>query len=138
VVFTAGGDVDFDGNSYWPDWPVGPAPTSTFPGSFVQGLPVTEGRQYPQYFIQTDAALSETTCKNDGSGCAVPPPNAPGKFYPYFSRVGSGTSCTIEFGNVSSGPGVNNLGKDAQYGTNQFKTFGYPEFIGPIKPNTCT
>jgi hypothetical protein len=138
MFFTQNGDLDFDGNSYWPDWPVGVAPTTTYPGSFVQGLPTTAGNQYTQYFIQTDVALSESTCPGAGPGCAVPPPNAPGGFYPYFSRVGSGTACTIEFGNVSSGPGVNNLGQDAQYGSDQFATFGYPEFIGPIQPNTCT
>ena len=43
----------------------------------------------------------------------------------------------IEFGNVFVRPGVNDFGKDAQYGTNQTPTLGYPEFIGPILPNNC-
>ena len=30
------------------------------------------------------------------------------------------------------------FGKDAQYGTNQFTTLGYPEFIGPTHNNPCT
>jgi len=136
---TQNGDLDFDGSSYWPDYPTGVSPTATFPGSFVQQLPLTRGRSYPSYFVQTDAALSESTCVASPSGCAVPPPNAPGKFYPYFSRVGTTTSsCVIEFGNVASGAGVNNLGKDAQYGTNQEATLGYPEFEAPVMPNTCT
>jgi hypothetical protein len=38
---------------------------------------------------------------------------------------------------VSSGFGVSNLGKDAQYGTDQFATYGYPQFIGPTHINPC-
>jgi hypothetical protein len=135
---TQNGDLDFDGTPYYADWPLSTSPTSTFPGSFQQALPVTEGRQYPQYFIQTDAALSESTCTSTGAGCALPPPNGPGKFYPYWSRSGSGTACTILFGNVT-GPGISALGKDAQYGSDQQPVLGYPEFTGPIKSNsTCT
>ena len=29
------------------------------------------------------------------------------------------------------------FGKDAQYGTNQFNTFGYPQFISPSHNNPC-
>jgi hypothetical protein len=67
----------------------------------------------------------------------VPPPNAPGQFYPYWSRLSQGDTCVIEFGNVSSGHGVDNLGGDAQYGTDQSATLGYPEFLGPVQSNTC-
>ena len=69
----------------------------------------------------------------------MPPQNAPGKFYPYWSRVSSDGVCRIEFGNVGSGAGVNNLGKDAQYGDNSgFAKYGYPEFIGTVQDNrTC-
>ena len=49
----------------------------------------------------------------------------------------SGGTCTIEFGNVNSGAGVDNLGKDAQYGTDQRATLGYDEFIGPTRSNAC-
>ena len=69
-------------------------------------------------------------------GCAIPPPQAPGKFFPYFSRADHNGTCTIEFGNVSAG--VNTFGKDAQYGTDRFATLGYDEFEGPIKSNACT
>jgi uncharacterized membrane protein len=134
--YTQNGDLDFDGTPYWADWPTGTSPTATFPSSFVQQLPQTQSRSYPQYFVQTDAALSESTCTASPSGCALPPPNGPGKFYPYFSRVGSSTSCVIEFGNVSSGAGVHTLGKDAQYGSNQAPTIGYPEFEGPVLNNS--
>lgn len=142
------GDLDFDGNPYWADWPVAPNPTFTFPGSFVQNLPVTDGnQQYQQFFMQTDVALSESTCTTTGAGCAVPPPTAPGHFYPYWSRTGGdggrgwdgwgrgGAGCVIEFGNVQDG--VNTYGGDAQYGTDQQATLGYPEFIGPTMDNSC-
>ncbi|HWF75342.1 MAG TPA: hypothetical protein VG186_18490, partial [Solirubrobacteraceae bacterium] len=137
--FAQNGDLDFDGSPYWPEWPTGIAPTGKYPGSFVQWRPTTRGRQYPLYRIQTDLALSESTCTaSDPAGCAVPPPNAPGKFYPYWSRLSAGLSgCYILFGNVSSGSGVDNLGGDAQYGTNQLTTLGYPEFQGPYQSNAC-
>jgi hypothetical protein len=137
--FAQNGDLDFDGTPYWPEWPTGAQPTAKFPGSFVQQLPTTNGAQYPQFFIQTDLALSESTCQASTVGCTVPP-NGPGDFYPYWSRVSSGgrhASCTLEFGNVSSGTGVNDFGGAAQYGTDQQPTLGYPEFEGPVMSNAC-
>jgi hypothetical protein len=132
----AGGDLDFDGTSYWPDWPLGPDPTQTYPGSFVQALPTTGGgQQYDSFFIQTDTALSESTCTASGAGCTVPPPG-PGHFYPYWSRATTPTGCFLEFGNVSSG--VDDFGEDAQYGTDQQPTLGYPEFEGPVMSNSCS
>ena len=64
------------------------------------------------------------------------PPNGPGHFYPYWARADSSGTCTLEFGNVSTG--VNDYGKDAQYGTVQLAKLGYPEFEGPVQSNTCT
>lgn len=131
------GDLDFDGTPYWPEWPVGPAPTAKYPGSFVQALPRTDGAPYKKFFIQTDLALSESTCSGTTTaGCSVPPPG-PGHFYPYWSRVTTHHGCTLEFGNVSSGPGVNNYGKDAQYGQDMVATLGYPEYEGPVLDNSC-
>ncbi len=132
-LITQNGDLDFDGSPYWPEWPTSTRP-SIYPGALVQSLPTTQGNQYAQYFIQTDLALSESTCQTDGTGCSVPPPNAPGQFYPYWTRVGSGPgSCKLEFGNVSTGA---TFGKDAQYGTNQQAAAGYPEFWGPTMDNS--
>ena len=123
------GDLDFDGTSYWPEWPTGTTPTS-YPSSFVISPPTTNGHEYQQWFPQTDIALSEASCTSSNmNGCTVPP-SGPGNFYPYWSEVGKGSSCVFEFGNVSSGAGVNDFGGDAQYGTNQFSTLGYPEFEG--------
>lgn len=126
------GDLDFDGSPYWTEWPTATTP-NIYPASFVQQLPTTNGSQYPGFFLQTDTALSESTCTTSGAGCAIPPPNAPGKFYPYWSRVPGGGGCVIEFGNVSAG---NTYGKDAQYGTDQEARIGYPEFEGPVMSNT--
>jgi hypothetical protein len=132
-LITQNGDLDFDGTPYWSEWPTSTTP-SIFPGAMVQRLPTTQGDQYSQYFIQTDLALSESTCQADGTGCAVPPPNGPGQFYPYWTRVGSSaSSCRLEFGNVSTGA---TFGKDAQYGTDQEATAGYPEFWGPTMDNS--
>jgi hypothetical protein len=127
------GDLDFDGSPYWPEWPTGTTPTIN-PSTFQQSLPVTNfGQQYSQFFIQTDLALSESTCTAMGAGCSVPPPNAPGHFYPYWSRAQQG--CVLEFGNVSQG--VNDFGGDAQYGADQQAALGYPEFEGPVMNNGC-
>ena len=98
--------------------------------------PTTRGRQYSQFFFQTDIALSESTCTSTTlSGCTVPP-QGPGGFYPFWSETRQGGTCDFEFGNVTSH--VRDFGKDAEYGTDQFLTLGYPEFIGPLHPATCS
>jgi hypothetical protein len=134
--FFSGGDIDFDGTSYWPDWPTGVSPTATTPGSFVQSAPTTNGHSYPQSFFQTDIALSESTCGADISGCTVPP-SGPGNFYPYWSTITSGNTCSILFGNVAGGGGVNDFGGTAQYGTDLRNEIGYNEFEGPVTPAVC-
>ncbi|HLK72135.1 MAG TPA: hypothetical protein VKU77_00665 [Streptosporangiaceae bacterium] len=132
------GDVNFDGTPYWKEWPTGLRPNLN-PSSFLERFPTTNGRQYSQFFFQTDVALSEATCTPDTlSGCTVPP-QGPGGFYPYWTALqapGLGV-CALEFGNVSGFGALNTFGKDAQYGTNQFPTLGYPEFEGPVHNNTC-
>jgi hypothetical protein len=135
--FLGGGDLDFDGTPYYPDWPTGITPTATTPSSFQQATPLSRGSVYPRSFFQTDVALSESTCGASLSGCTVPP-QGPGNFYPYWSRMRQGKQCSILFGNVSSGPGVNNFGGDAQYGTDQRPTLGYDEFEGPIMNGVCS
>jgi hypothetical protein len=129
------GDLDFDGTPYWKEWPTGLNPT-LYPGSFLEQFPTSNGRQYSQFFFQTDVALSESTCTPSTlSGCTVPP-KGPGGFYPYWTQDQFGDVCALEFGNVSSGPGAITYGQDEQYGTNMFPTLGYPEFEGPVH-NTC-
>jgi hypothetical protein len=139
--FNAGGDLDFDGTPYWPEWPTGATPTSRLPSSFVWYEPTTtHDAQYSQFYFQTDVGLSETTCAAkpaSNKACSVPPPGAPGRFYPYFTRVDANGTCAFELGNVQSGPGVDDFGGDAGYGTNQFATLAYPEIIGPVHSNSC-
>jgi len=142
------GDLDFNGTPYRTEWPTSAKPTSLYPSSFVQSLPSTNGRQYAKWYIQTDVALSESTCQMSSTGtvtgCAVPPSgtevDTPSHtaFYPYWSEVDTHGTCTIEFGNVSSGKGVNDFGKDSQYGRNQFRNLGYPEYEGSVRANTCS
>jgi hypothetical protein len=135
--FLSGGDIDFDGTSYWPDWPTGVSATATTPGSFVQSPPASNGQGYSQSFFQTDVALSEATCAESLSGCTVPPPG-PGNFYPYWSTISNGSSCSILFGNVASGAGVNDYGGDAQYGTDLRNEIGYDEFESTPTPAVCS
>jgi hypothetical protein len=130
------GDLDFDGTPYWPEWPTGTTP-GTFPSSFVESMPCSGGEAYRQYFLQTDLALSESTCTtSDPAGCTVPP-DGPGGCYPFWSEVGADTgSRVLEFGNVTAGRSVRTFGGDAQYGTNELTKLGYPEFEGSRHP-TC-
>jgi hypothetical protein len=137
------GDLDFDGTPYWKEWPTSLTP-NTYPSSFLESFPTANGSQYSQFFIQTDIALSEYECGGNTvatappgtqslAGCTVPP-EGPGGFYPYWSQVQTGGSCSLLFGNVNAG---STFGKDAQYGTVQFAKYGYPEFIGPNHNNPC-
>jgi hypothetical protein len=137
------GDLDFDGPPYWKEWPTSVTP-NIYPGSFQEAFPTTNGQQYTQFYFQTDVALSEQYCGGNSlttappgtqslAGCTVPP-KGPGNFYPYWSQIQSGGSCSLLFGNVSAG---STFGKDAQYGTVQFAKYGYPQFIGRTYNNPC-
>ncbi len=133
------GDLDFDGEPYYPDWPVGSSPTKTLPASFSFDRPTTTGGGYSSFFFQTDTALSESTCTaTNPSGCTVPPPG-PGHFYPYWTVAGtSGGSCVIQFGNVHVGSRVDDFGADSQYGHVLTAKLGYPEFEGSTHSNNCS
>jgi hypothetical protein len=137
------GDLDFDGTDYWTEWPTSLTP-NIYPSSFLESFPTSNGQQYPQFFMQTDVALSESTCGGNSvapggtaAGCTVPP-QGPGGFYPYWTEVPGNGGCSLAFGNVSNGLGYTTFGKDAQYGTNGFAKFGYPQFIGAMHTNPCT
>jgi len=124
------GDLDYDGNPYWADWPNSTTP-NTFPSTFVQAQPTTNGVDYGHFQFQTDAALSEASCAfPNASGCAVPPPGAPGKFYPFWTLT---KACTWEFGNMSNGK---TFGGDAQYGS-IIPAVGYPQIFSPTFTNPC-
>jgi hypothetical protein len=136
--YAQNGDLDFDGEPYYADWPTGTSPTATLAGSFVQQRPTSVGREYYSFFFQTDVALSESTCTAaDLSGCTVPP-NGPGHFYPYWTEAKSGKSCVIEFGNVHGARGENSFRQDSEFGKNLYATLGYPEFEGSSHRNNCS
>jgi hypothetical protein len=131
--FLAGGDLDFDGTPYWPDWPNSTTPNS-FPSTFLQDQPLSNGQSYASVQFETDAAASESTCSPATlSGCAVPAPGSPGGFYPYYTQASVGGSCKWEFGQMTNG---NSFGGVAQYDGPTAYFFG--TLSGPIIPNpTC-
>jgi len=109
VLFTAVGDLDFDGSPYWADWPRSVQPGS-FPSPLLQQQPTSAGHRYPQIQFMTN--VPESGCHPfTGKGCAVPPKGA--HFYPYFTLAKGGGTCVWEFGNMPNG---NTFGGDKQYG----------------------
>ena len=129
----AGGDVDFDGTPYWPDWPNSTAPDS-FPSTFRQNEPSTNGHAYSQIQFQTDAPASEATCQPTGSGCAGTGAGKPGNFYPHWTLAKAAGRCVWEFGQMTNG---RTFGRTAQYGSSSAWFFGTLE--GPIMPTpTCS
>jgi hypothetical protein len=128
--FTQNGDLDFDGTSYRANWPNSTTPT-TFPSTFQQQQPTSNGHPYPFAQFETDAAASESTCGPATlSGCAVPPPGSPGNFYPYWTQALVSGKCVWEFGQMTNG---NTFGGDAQYDGPSAYFFG--TLSGPIIAN---
>jgi hypothetical protein len=134
VFFGAIGDLDYDGQPYYPDWP-NSATAGTFPSPFMQQQPTTGGQRYSSVQFMTDASATEfnTGCNLvNGSGCVLPP-KGPGHFYPYFTLARLHGTCVWEFGNVPNG---NSFGRDLQYGNVGSGTLG--AFAGPVMGNpTC-
>jgi len=128
--FLAGGDVDFDGTPYWPDWPNSTTPNA-FPSTFLQDQPSSNGHSYANVQFETDAAASESTCgPSTLEGCAVPAPGSPGAFYPYFTQASVGGKCEWEFGQMANG---NDFGGVDQYDGPSAYFFG--TLSGPIMSN---
>ena len=137
-----GGDLDFDGTSYLADWPDGTSHNATslairsVRGGGIGPLSRSEDgydQPYPIMQFETDVSASEGTCQSNGVGCVVPPVGA--KFYPYFSVSGSEPNCTLLFGNVS-GSGINNFGRDAQWGASNLPWYFGANTSGP-RANPC-
>jgi len=105
-------DLDYDGTSYWPDWPSSVNP-GRHPSPFLQLQPTSGGHAYTGIQFETDAPATESSCQASGTGCAVPPPGAPGNFYPYWTRARVGGNCVWEFGQMPNGQ---TFGGPAQYG----------------------
>ena len=122
------GDLDFDGLSYIASaWPNG---GPNHPTAFQYAGPFqANGRPYPQVQFQSDIGGSSALCNAaTGEGCTVAPIGA--KFYPYwslspqFNALGShATACVWNFGKNLPNT-VNDLGKDAQYGTPDVARYG--------------
>jgi hypothetical protein len=134
VFFDAIGDLDYDGTSYWADWPTSSSP-GRFPGAIAQAQPTTErGQTYPQIQFVTDLSATEFASNCDtttGAGCVMPPPG-PGHFYPYWTLVRDPElGCTWQFGNA--GRTGNSFGGDAQWGTVTPTSIG--AFQSAIQPN---
>jgi hypothetical protein len=125
-------DLRYDGTSYWADWPVSLTP-GMFPSALTIQQPTTVGgRRYPQMQFLTDNPATNSRCNPARpSTCRVPPVQAPGKFYPYWTLAKVSGQCVWEFGQMPNG---NDFGKVEQYGT-YTDALGLPELAGPIMPN---
>jgi len=144
--FSSGGDVDFDGPPYLPDWPDGsrkhPSPVriSALTGRGIGPMSVSKDfgdpRGYPTWQIKTVASLSNANCDpTTGSGCAIPPDGA--AFYPFFNLLGNEQYCRLAFGNDIPGKTFNDFGKDAQYGPFILAPTVVFGNAGPVMPNQC-
>jgi hypothetical protein len=130
------GDLDFDGQSYLPDWPNG---SPNFPTTFQYAGPFTVGgHTYPSVQFETNVGGSSNLCDvGTGAGCTVPPISA--KFYPFWSLSplanlgGHALGCVWNFGNDQPRT-VADFGKDAQYGTPDLARFGGTN-TSPVLPN---
>jgi hypothetical protein len=130
------GDLDFDGQSYLPDWPNG---SRNFPTTFQYAGPFTVGgHTYPTVQFETNVGGSSNLCDiGTGAGCTVPPIGA--KFYPFWSLSplanlgGHALGCVWNFGNDQPRT-VTDFGKDAQYGTPDLARFGGTN-TSPVLPN---
>jgi len=126
------GDLDFDGQSYQPDWPNG---SPNYPTSFQYAGPFTKGgHTYPQVQFESDVGGSSNLCDvATGVGCTVAPISA--KFYPFWSlsRLGSHTAgCVWNFGNDQPNT-IADFGKDAQYGTPDVARYGGTIISAPMR-----
>ena len=150
-----GGDLDFDGPPYLPDWPDGsqnhPSPIliGAFSGRGIGPMSFNDhgrGEGDPPYSnaydtlqFETDIPQSEVLtvppCNTaTGVGCVVPPVGA--AFYPFYSQLGSRDGCLFTFGNDIPGRTTNDFGKDAQYGSPSARFAG--TFTSGVMTNPCT
>jgi hypothetical protein len=133
VTGCTGGDLDYDGTSYWADWPDSLKP-DRFPSALTIQPPTTgDGAGYSQMQFLTDNPATNSLCNPPGQtgDCVVPPPQAPGNFYPYYTQAKVDDACVWEFGQMTNG---NTFGGDQQYGS--FTTaLGLAEDASPIIRN---
>jgi hypothetical protein len=131
-----GADLDYDGTSYWRDWPDSVIP-GMFPSALTMQQPTTvHGARYPRMQFLTDNPATNNRCSPAHlPRCVVPPPQAPGHFYPYWTQAKVHGACVWEFGQMPNG---NTFGGDKQYGKptvlSQIINLGIMD-EGPIMPN---
>jgi hypothetical protein len=129
------GDLDFDGNSYLPDWPDG---TANHPAPFAYGGPFdARGNPYPSVQIESNVPASESLCDLEtGKHCDVPPQGA--QFYPFFSigqqTLAGSNGCFWNFGDRIKGVTTDILGGTQEYGRPDVARFGGTS-ITPVIPN---
>lgn len=129
-------DTDYDGYSYRPDWPDGtdstPTPALISPPHSSSGGAYIN--RYQSMMFETEVLSTETGCKEDGSGCTIPPPGA--SFYPFYAQSWYGAYCVLTFGNDIRGSTINDFGRDAQYGSPDRAWF-FGTANGGVRPNPC-
>ncbi|MGN6166956.1 MAG: hypothetical protein ACTHQQ_02120 [Solirubrobacteraceae bacterium] len=132
VTGCTGADLDYDGTSYWPDWPDSITPGMAPSPLKIQQPTIANGTRFAQMQFLTDNPASNNRCSPaKPSACVVPPPQAPGKFYPFWTQATVNRACVWEFGQMQNG---NTFGEDKQYG--KFTTaLGLAEDAGPIMRN---
>jgi hypothetical protein len=141
-----GADTDFDGPSYRHVWPNGsrnvasPVSIRSVRGGGIGPLSRSDDgtfdHPFPIMHIESTVADSEDTCQVNGVGCVVPPQGA--IFYPFYSLQESGDdarTCALVFGEFS-GPGIDDFGRDRQYGTSNLPWFFGQNSSGP-RANPC-
>jgi hypothetical protein len=104
------GDLDYDGTSYYADWPNSLTP-NRFPSTFRELSPTTNGHGYARMQFETNAPGSDVL--HCPPTCTVPIPDSPGNFYPSWTQARVDGQCVWEFGQMTNG---NTFGGDAQYG----------------------
>ena len=133
------GDLDFDGNSYRPDWPDG---SKDHPQPYKYGGPFdAAGNPYPSIQFETNVGASESLCNTaTGAGCTVPPLDA--AFYPFWTigksdsqfQKGKDSTCLWSFGNRIANVTTSDFGQDAEYGTPDTSRFAGTS-TSPVIPN---
>jgi hypothetical protein len=114
-----GGDEDFDGPAYLPDWPGSTTPAQDallhptavqFAGPFFNGVNKYQRNGFEADLPRIEAADSidpkfPPCNRTTGANCLNPPPGA--QFYPIYSTRGSGPGCQWQLGGANI-PGTRN------------------------------
>ena len=140
-----GSEIDYDGNSYLPDWPDGTSNAASsiqiesVPGNGFGPVSRVGGRYrggFASMKFVTGVAASEHGCKYTGAGCSMPPPGA--AFYPFYAYSKAGAACFLTLGNDIAGSTTGDFGGIQQWGTfdhNVPYTYQGNEFPNPCIPH---